>query len=134
MSAPTLSELCEPFKADKVRSQVGLAIVADDPPARKLLAAFVLYPLPPWRRPRRRRPTDERELWFWLWEGFENGPLEPTFLDELAVAAGISSQVAYDRWPGLITARAVMPDGTINPEAAELLQSFVRRSSGPRGK
>lgn len=118
-----LAEQCLEYRARP--SGAGLAIVVDDVACKKLLAAFSLYPLPEWRRPRRRMPLDIKERWLWLWEGYEGGSMAPLFLDDLAPIAGISSQVAFGKWPSLMISRLVYPDGWLSPDAETLLRAHV---------
>ena len=121
-----IAELCQTYKGDQ--RNIGVALVAGRSECLKLLAAFSLSPLPPWRRPRLKMPEDGRERWLWLWSGFPGGPTAPEFLDALAVVAGISSETAYRVWPSLMASRCMFPDGTLSDEAQMLLQAHVFRS------
>lgn len=121
-----LAELCMVFKTTS--QGLGLALVSDRVESKKLLAAFALYPLPPWRRPRKPMPEDGRERWLWLWSGFEGGPMQPTFLDGIAAVAGINAETAYRVWPSIMASRILFPDGTISDEGMALLQAHVMRS------
>lgn len=120
-----LAELLKDYRAGEV---LGTAIVADDPIALKLLAAFTLAPLPAWKKPRKRRPSDPRDLWLWLWTGFAGGPEEPVFLETLARRAAVPAQAAYNRWPSLMSSRLVFPDGTIASDATALVRAFIVRN------
>lgn len=121
-----VAELCEAYKADK--RATGVALIADRKEALRLLAAFSLYPLPPWRRPRLAMPDDPRERWLWLWAGYDGGPMKPKFLDGMAGVAGINAETAYRVWPAIMTSRVLFPDGTISDEGTNLLQAHVTRS------
>lgn len=121
-----VAELCMVFKRDD--QALGVSLIADRVEALKLLAAFSLYPLSQWRRPKKKMPEDGRERWLWLWSGYEGGPLAPTFLDSLASVAGISAETAYRVWPSLMASRVIFPDGTLSDEARVLLQARVMRS------
>lgn len=121
-----IAELCGAFK--RAADPIGLSLVADRVEAKKLLAAFSLYPIPPWRRPRSKMPEDGRERWLWLWSGYVGGPIRPTFLDGLATVAGISAETAYRVWPSLMASRVLYPDGTLSDDARMLLQAHVVRT------
>jgi hypothetical protein len=127
-----IAELCVPYRA--AQRVEGLALIADRIEAKKLLAAFTLFPLPAWRRPRTRMPEDGRERWIWLWSGYEGGPMQPRFLDGLASVAGISAEAAYRVWPALMTSRVLYPDGTLSDDAQILLRAHVMRSLPPAPK
>jgi hypothetical protein len=118
-----VAELCMVYKT--ADHGFGAALVIDSLPAKKLLCAYALFPLPPWRRPRSRMPEDGRERWMWLWSGFDGGPTAPTFLDGLASAAGISVEAAYRVWPSLMISRVIYPDGTLSDHGQALLQAHV---------
>lgn len=122
-----IAELCLPYR-NAADGAVGVALIADRVEARKLLAAFKLFPLPLWRRPRTKMPEDGRERWLWLWSGYEGGPMQPRFLDGLANVAGISAESAYRVWPSLMTSRVLYPDGTLSDDGMILLQAHVMRS------
>lgn len=121
-----IAELCELYKRDD--RSLGVALIADRVEAKKLLAAFALYPIPPWRRPRMKMPEDGRERWLWLWSGYAGGPMQPLFLDGLANVAGISGETAYRVWPSLMASRLIYPDGTLSGDAQMLLAAHVMRS------
>lgn len=121
-----LAELCQVFKS--AEQALGVSLIADRVEALKLLAAFALYPLSPWYRPKKKMPEDGRERWLWLWSGFKGGPLAPDFLDSLAAVAGVSAETAYRVWPSLMASRVLFPDGTLSDEGRVLLQARVMRS------
>lgn len=124
-----IAELCESFKrTHNINAHFGTALVSDRLEAKKLLAAFALYPLPKWSRPKMKMPDDGRERWLWFWAGYKGGPNAPLFLDGLAIVAGISSETAYRVWPSLMASRVLFPDGTLSEEGQILLQAHVMRS------
>lgn len=123
MSAAELAELCKPYRGGT--GGLGLALVVDDDLAKKLLATWTLLALPRWRKPRSVMPEDLRERWTWIWSGFAGGPDQPDFLEELARAAGVPEQSAFNRWPALCASRLVLPDGTISPDAESIVRAFV---------
>ena len=124
----SLSDLCDPYRA--APEPIG-AVLLDRVETKKLLAAFALSPLPPWRRPRAKMPDDHRERWVWLWCGFDGGPYEPTFLDATADAAGVSAQTAYALWPQILASRLLYPDGTISQVARDLLSAHIKNTTAP---
>lgn len=119
----SIGELCAPYKREG--DTIGLAIVADDTAAKKLIAVFSLAPLPEWRKPASRMPADDRERWLWLWAGFAGGPHTPEFLDGLAAMARIPPQTAYNLWPAIMISRLVFPDGDLSEQARAILRAFV---------
>lgn len=122
----SLSVLCDQFRTDKRR--IGVTLVADNEQARRLLAAFALFPMPTWTRPRTRQPADDRELWLWLWEGYEGGPLQPVFLNHIATVAMVSVEVAFRVWPSIMTSRLLFPDGKLSLVAEAFLESNAERA------
>jgi hypothetical protein len=118
-----LDELLLDYK--NAEGVLGTAIVADSPAALKLLAAFTLFPLPAWRRPRTKMPTDARARWRWLWAGFEGDEDAPDFLVALAAAASVPAQTAFNLWPAIVASRLVFPDGSISQDAAALVRAHV---------
>lgn len=122
-----VAELCLPYRHSK-QPPIGVSLIADRTEALKMLAAFALYPLPKWIRPKSKMPDDGRERWVWLWSGYRGGPNAPEFLDELAVVAGISVETAYRVWPSLMASRVLFPDGTLSEDGQLLLQARVVRS------
>lgn len=123
MSGVELAELCAPYRAST--GGLGLALVVDDDLAKKLLATWTLFALPRWRKPRRSMPDDLRERWLWIWSGFDGGPDQPSFLEELARAAAVPEQSAFNRWPALCASRLVLPDGTISDDAERIVRAYV---------
>lgn len=121
-----LTDLCAEFRADQRR--IGVTLVADSPQARRLLAAFALFPLPAWSPPITAMPEDPRARWLWLWSGYKGGPLAPDFLDQVAVVASISAETAFRIWPALMTSRLLFPDGQLSEVAQAFLESNAERA------
>lgn len=124
--AAELLELLEPFKRND--NGMGVALLIDDDLAMKIAAAWTLFALPDWRKPRTKPPVVNSKLWAWIWSGFE---LEedgtPAFLEALAQTAGVPMQGAFNRWPSIMASRLVYPDGTIAETAQGAIASFVER-------
>jgi hypothetical protein len=106
----------------------GMALLASDERALRLLAAFRSVPLPAWQRPKTPRPSDLASLWMWLWSGYVGGPGSPSFLPELAALAGLDDVQASQAWPVVVASRLARPDGTVTREASMLLRAHVARS------
>jgi hypothetical protein len=126
----TLAELVAPFRERQREFVFAAALISERAEARKLLAATGVYPLPFWRCPPTKKPTDEKILWLWIWSGYSGGPQRPTFLAGLAAAAGISAEAAYRVWPALMTSRTLFPDGTLSEAARQMLSIPIPRGQG----
>jgi hypothetical protein len=119
-----LADLLQPFRVVDERAT---AIAAGDVAAHRMIAAWPNLVLPTWRCPRSVLPPDDARRWLWIWTGYLGGPDEPGFLSELGRRARVSDRDVIERWPALIGARLVFPDGTISAAAERLVQSYIRR-------
>jgi hypothetical protein len=115
-----LAELLDPYRQEEDQSSA--ALIIGDPDAARILAVWKTLPPPRWKRPRGKEPPGFRERWLWLWEG-----LQPTdeYLDEIAVAAGVSPQVVQPKLTMLISGRLIYPDGTISKQAEAALKAHI---------
>lgn len=120
MTRSDLQEYLSEFRVSE--SIIGLAVIADDPLARKVLSAWLTYPnIPPWRAPRQKRPTDRRQLWTWLWLT----AWEKLDLEVFAAACGTTDDVLEQKLHMLINARLIYPDGTISKRAEQMIQAQI---------
>lgn len=134
--AETLAELVTRFRVQHGAAGddvAGMALVADDARACRMLAAFRAVPQPAWRRPRGAAPADAGSLWTWLWSGY-GAPDAPPFLPELAAAAGVPEADALEVWRVVRASRLVRPDWSVAEEAMLVLRGHVARVvRRPRG-
>ncbi len=120
------ADMLAPYLAGAEESDpTSLAIAVGDRVACRLIAAFSKLPLPEWKRPRVKLPDDARERWMWLWAGFEGGPDDPLFLDELALRAGVTRREARRAWPAIVGSRMVFPNGTVSEDALNAVRMYV---------
>jgi hypothetical protein len=118
MKPQEFAELLEGFRATE--EPCAVMLVADDPLARRVLAAWVHYPavaVVPDEDP----PADERARWRWAWEP----SWEALDLEELARAVGLPAAELESKLHVMINARLMYPDGTI----AKLARSVLHQAA-----
>jgi len=86
------------------------------------MAAWSTMPVPTWFPPDHAQPTDERQLWEWLWF-----TVEPDF-DDLATRAGVTPITAKNKFLMLKAARLIYPDGEVNEWGLALLRSDIAKA------
>ena len=126
-----LADLLRPYR--KHEQLLGLTVVTGDLTALRVLAAWLTWPTPPWRRARRKQPADERLLWDWIWEPVWNA----IDFGDFGLAAGLAPGDAERALRTCLSARLVYPDGEISEGAKALLQAHIQRelpSRPHRGK
>jgi len=124
---PTLTEELDVFRG--AEPEAGIAIIVADTQAVKVLAAWSLFRVPKWVRPRGRRPpeSDPGDLFEWLW-----APVWRRIdFEDFARAAGMAPHTAELKLRMCVHARMAYPDGSLSEPAQRLLRSYVR-SKVPR--
>jgi len=103
----------------------GALLIAGDPMAKKLLAAWAVTPLI-WIPPTSEAPadTDHNGLWDWIWEDTEID------LDLLSRRSGVPYSFMEPKLTILVASRLIFPDGTISDFAEKILASDVARELG----
>lgn len=133
-----LQELLAPYRdPNQLGKSLGVVLAVDDADVRRLLAAWETIPLPAWKMPRRQMPSEPRERWLWLWEGFRGALDTPDYLADLSAAARVAASVALTKWRAIVYNRLAFPDGSISDEANGAIAMYIagqveRRRGGRR--
>ncbi len=118
----------ERFRAQE--SALAVAMIFDDPLARKVLTAWTTFAkVPTWAAPNDKPPEDERALWTWIWLR----SWETLDLESFAMAVGTTPELVEQKLHMLINARLLYPDGTISKLAEGAIRMQVVASM-PRRK
>ncbi len=126
-----LAEYLSWYRAQE--SHLTLAMLVDDPSARRVLVAWCMYARIPEWVPTCDPPSDERKRWEWLWE-----PLLPLLdMEDLAIVCGLAPFALDRKMRQLINARLMYPDGTITIPAeaaikAKTAGSLPKKATKPK--
>jgi len=113
-----LSYFLDQFKKDESNLVYTASMLIEDRPSHRVISVWTMMPIE-WKHPKSDAPSDQRQLWDWLWLGVE------VDWQNFAKRTGLDPLLVRKLFEPLRANRLLYPDGTAPAHAIGVLKADV---------